>query len=244
MLGLLILAAVTGTIGAAAEGRELSGGELATILLGALGFLLGSLAIGTWLSPRMFRAASRLRNAGVLLAFALAFCFALSWSANAIGLAPIVGAFAAGLILEPMHFRDFAGRGEQQLEELLHPLTSFLVPVFFVVMGMRTDLRAFTQEGVLALAAALSLAAIAGKQACSLGVLGSAADRLTIGLGMIPRGEVGLIFANIGVGLTIGGQPVVAQEVFSALVVMVIVTTMITPPLLKWSIARKRASAA
>jgi Kef-type K+ transport system membrane component KefB len=241
VLGLLILAAVTGTIGAAAAGRELSGAELATILLGALGFLLGSLAVGTWLSPRMFRAAAQLRNAGVLLAFALAFCFALSWSANAIGLAPIVGAFAAGLILEPMHFNDFAGRGEKQLEELIHPLTSFLVPVFFVVMGMRTDLRAFTQEGVLTLAAVLSVAAIVGKQACSLGVLGRTADRLTIGLGMIPRGEVGLIFANIGVGLTIDGQPVVAQELFSALVVMVIVTTMITPPLLKWSIARKRA---
>jgi Kef-type K+ transport system membrane component KefB len=175
---------------------------------------------------------------GVLLALSLAFCFLLAWAANAIGLAPIVGAFAAGLVLEEAHFVDFVGRGEKELEEILQPITSFLVPVFFVVMGMRTDLRAFTGPGVLLLATFITVAAVLGKQACALGVLGKSADRLTVGLGMIPRGEVGLIFANIGLSLSIGGQPIISSATFSAIVVMVIVTTMITPPLLKWSLAR------
>ncbi|MBI5543402.1 MAG: cation:proton antiporter, partial [Deltaproteobacteria bacterium] len=94
------------------------------------------------------------------------------------------------------------------------------------------------QPGVLGLAGALTAAAILGKQACSLGVLGKGVDRLTVGLGMIPRGEVGLIFANIGLGLSVGGQRIISEATFSAVVVMVIVTTMVTPPALKWSLGR------
>jgi Kef-type K+ transport system membrane component KefB len=180
----------------------------------------------------------------VLLALGLAFCFLLSWLSSVIGLAPIVGAFAAGLILEEAHYRDFVSRGEHGLEELVRPISSFLVPVFFVLMGMRTDLRAFAGAGVLALAAALTVVAIIGKQVCAGGVLEKGVDRLSVGIGMIPRGEVGLIFANIGLALTVGGHPVVSKESFSAVVVMVIVTTMATPPLLKWSLGRRgRATA-
>jgi Kef-type K+ transport system membrane component KefB len=91
---------------------------------------------------------------------------------------------------------------------------------------------------VLGLSAVLTLAAIVGKQACSLGAFGQKLDRLSIGIGMIPRGEVGLIFANIGLGLQVAGQRVVDEGVFSAVVIMVIVTTMVTPPALKWSLAR------
>jgi Kef-type K+ transport system membrane component KefB len=155
-----------------------------------------------------------------------------------IGLAPIVGAFAAGLILEAVHFRDFTDRGEHGLEELVAPIASFLTPVFFVLMGMRTDLRVFGDFRVLILAAALTVAAVIGKLSCSLTVP-RGIDRLSIGIGMIPRGEVGLIFANMGAALTIRGEPVVNRQEFSAVVVMVIVTTMITPPALKWSMARR-----
>lgn len=238
VLGLVILAVVTGVIAAAGSGRALSVFEVSQTLLSALGFLGGSLALGVWLSPRAFRAASRLRSPGVLLALSLAFCFALSWAANAIGLAPIVGAFAAGLILEQAHYHDFVSRGERELEELVRPLTTFLVPVFFVVMGVRTDLRAFAADGVLVLALALTVAAIAGKLACALAVRSDVADRLAVGVGMIPRGEVGLIFANIGIGLSLDAHPIVSAHEFSAIVVMVIVTTMITPPLLKVALAR------
>lgn len=240
VLGLVILAVVTGVIAAAASGASLSPVSIGVIVGKAAVFLVGSLLVGLWLSPRLFGFASRLRVRGVLLAVALAFCFFLSWLSSAIGLAPIVGAFAAGLILEPVHYRDFHERGEHGLEELVAPIGSFLVPIFFVLMGMHTDLASFARVEVLGLAAGLSLAAILGKQACSLGVLGRGIDRLSVGLGMIPRGEVGLIFANIGLSLQVGGEPLLSGAVYSAVVVMVIVTTMVTPPALKWSLNRPR----
>ena len=136
-----------------------------------------------------------------------------------------------------MHSQDYVKRGEAPLEDLVHPISSFLVPIFFVLMGMKTDLKAFTQPAVFLLALAITASAIIGKLVCSLGVLpGRAINRLSIGIGMIPRGEVGLIFANIGLGLSIGGKPIISGEIFSAIVVMVILTTLITPPLLKWSL--------
>jgi Kef-type K+ transport system membrane component KefB len=238
VLGLVILAVVGGVIAAADQGGVLSQSEVALILGKAVAFLFGALALGVYLSPKVFGLASRLRGKGVLLVTALVFCFSLAYLAALIGLAPIVGAYAAGLILEDVHFRDFVNRGEQQLEHLVHPISTFLVPVFFVIMGMRVDLAAFARVEVLGLAAILTMAAIVGKQACSLGALGRSLDQLSIGIGMIPRGEVGLIFANIGLGLSIAGQPIVDGDIFSAVVIMVIVTTMVTPPALKWSLAR------
>jgi Kef-type K+ transport system membrane component KefB len=240
VLGLVILAVVAGVIAAADRGASLSSPEVALVLGKAVGFLFGALALGMYLSPRVFGLASRLSGRGVLLATALIFCFGLSYLAAIIGLAPIVGAYAAGLILEDVHFRDFESRGEQQLEALVHPISSFLVPVFFVLMGMRVDLSAFAKPDVFGLAALLSAAAIVGKQACSLGAIGRPLDRLSIGIGMIPRGEVGLIFANIGLGLSVAGQPIVDEGIYSAVVIMVIVTTMSTPPALRWSLARGR----
>jgi len=237
VLGLVILAVVSGVIAAADRGGVMSQFEVGLILGKAVAFLFGALALGVYLSPKVFRLASRLSGKGVLLVTALVFCFTLAYLAALIGLAPIVGAYAAGLILEDVHFRDFVNRGEQQLEHLVHPISTFLVPVFFVIMGIRVDLAAFARVDVLGLAALLTLAAIVGKQACSLGALGRPLDHLSIGIGMIPRGEVGLIFANIGLGLSIAGQPIVDQGIFSAVVIMVIVTTMVTPPALKWSLA-------
>jgi Kef-type K+ transport system membrane component KefB len=94
-------------------------------------------------------AATRLKQPGVLGEFV----------AGIIGLAPIVGAFAAGLVLEDVHFKDFVDRGERPLEELLRPISDVLVPVFFVLMGLRTDLTAFMTPGALGLTAALTGAA-------------------------------------------------------------------------------------
>jgi Kef-type K+ transport system membrane component KefB len=238
VMGLVILAGVTGVIAAADSGGTLSYADITVTLTKAIGFLVGSVVFGVYLSPRLFFMASQLQARGVLLALGLAFCFLLSWLADAVGLASIVGAFAAGLILEDVHYRDFVNRGERGLAELIYPISSFLVPVFFVLMGMRTDLRSFLLPGVLGLAAALTVAAIVSKQACALGVLGRGIDRLTVGIGMIPRGEVGLIFANIGLTLLVGGTRIVNQASFSAVVVMVIITTVVTPPALKWSLGR------
>jgi Kef-type K+ transport system membrane component KefB len=243
VMGLVVLAVVSGTIAAASSGGEFAYTSIALIVVKAAVFLAGSLVIGHFLSPRLFQIASRLQARGVLLALGLAWCFLLSWLANFIGLAPIVGAFAAGLILEDLHYRAFTDRGEHTLEHLIHPISAFLAPVFFVLMGIRTDLRAFAAPGVLGLALALTVAAILGKQACSLAVWRPGVDRLTVGIGMIPRGEVGLIFANIGLGLTLNGEQVVDRNTFSALVVMVILTTLVTPLALKMSLSRKKQAA-
>ena len=240
VLGLVVLAVVTGVIVAANDGGTISFREIGAIISKATIFLVGSLVIGVLFSRKLFSLASRLQAKGVLLAVGLSFCFVLSWLAGQVGLATIVGAFAAGLILEDAHYRDFKTKGEQPLEKSIHPISMFLVPIFFVLMGMRTDLRSFAAPGVLWLAAALTLVAIIGKQACSLGVTKRGIDRLSVGIGMIPRGEVGLIFANIGLGLTLFGQPVISPAIFSAVIVMVIVTTLVTPPALKWSLSRSR----
>jgi Kef-type K+ transport system membrane component KefB len=236
--GLVILAVVGGIVAGANRGTALSYGAIGLVLAKATLFLAGALGLGVYLSKRLFSLASRLNAGGVLLALGLAFCFVLAWLADAIGLAPIVGAFAAGLVLEDLHYRDFTDRGEHTLTALVEPIASFLVPVFFVIMGVRTDLRVFGNPAVLGLAAALTAAAIVGKQLCALGVMGRGLDRLSVGIGMIPRGEVGLIFANMGLTLTVAGMPLVNQNVFSAVVAMVICTTLITPPALKWSFHR------
>ena len=238
VLGLVILAVVTGSIQAANRGSELDGMAVGWILLKATLFLVGALAVGGWVSKRLLRVAARLQSRGVLLVASLAFCFLLAWLANVIELATIVGAFAAGLILDEVHYHSATDRKEHDLEELLRPIATLLVPVFFVRMGVEVDLASFGKVEVLGFAALLTVAAIVGKLACAGGVLERGVDRLSVALGMIPRGEVGLIFAGIGAQMVIAGRRVVSPEVFSAVVIMVIVTTLVTPPLLKWSLAR------
>jgi Kef-type K+ transport system membrane component KefB len=238
VLGLVILGAVGAAIGAAAQGRPLSIASVATTTAAAAAFLVGALVIGTTTAPRLFAIASLLHVRGVLVTVSLSLCFLLAWASSLIGLAPIIGAFAAGLVLEDVHFKDFVDRGERPLGDLLRPISDLLVPVFFVLMGLRTNIAAFATPGVLGLAAALIVVAIIGKQACALGVTRPGINRMAIGIGMIPRGEVGLIFANVGAGLTLNGAPVISPSSFSAVVAMVVVTTMVTPPALKWSLAR------
>ena len=241
VLGLVVLAVVTGLIEAANAGRAFDAMGLLAIVGKALGFLVAAIVVGRWLSKVTFRFAARLKGEGLLLSFGIAFCFLVSFLAGKAGLAPIVGAFAAGLVLEDVHYEALRERDthKRDLHHLMEPLAGFLVPVFFVLMGMGVDLAVFGQPGVLGFAAVLTLAAVVGKQACSLGVLDKGADRVAIGLGMIPRGEVGLIFASIGRTLHIGGERVVDDMVYSAVVVMVAVTTLVTPPLLVWRMKDK-----
>jgi Kef-type K+ transport system membrane component KefB len=210
-------------------------GSLSVVLVKASVFLIGGLAIGMFVSPRLLSLASR-SMAIVLLGAALAFCFAMAWLASLFGLAPIVGAFAAGLAVEEWHYRDFIHRRERTLDDLLTPLASWLVPVFFVVIGIRTDLSGVRNPDVLVLAGALTVAAIAGKQLCALGAAsaGRQVDRIVVALAMMPRGEVTLIFANLGAGMLVGGRAVIGSDTFLALVITVIATTVITPLALKW----------
>jgi Kef-type K+ transport system membrane component KefB len=243
VLGLVILAVVTGSIQAANRGTELEPLSIGWILVKATLFLVGALAIGGWVSKRLLRVSARLQGRGMLLVASLAFCFLLSWIANLIELATIVGAFAAGLILDEVHFHSASDRKEHALEELLRPIATLLVPIFFVRMGVEVDLASFGRVEVLGFAALLTVAAVLGKMACAGGVIERGVDRLSVAVGMIPRGEVGLIFAGIGAQMVLGGHRVVSPEVFSAVVIMVIVTTLITPPLLKVTLARAEARA-
>jgi Kef-type K+ transport system membrane component KefB len=231
VLGLLILAVVSGLVRAAEQGTPLNVAAILLLVAVALLFLAGSLAAGVVLVPRVMRQLSRLRTSGMMLVSALLLAFGLSYLANAAGLAAIVGAFAAGLILEEVHFRGF--REDITIEHLIRPISTFLVPIFFVMMGIQVRLETFADLSVLGMAAGLTVAAVIGKQICGLGVLGRGMDRVTVGVGMIPRGEVGLIFASIGRSLRI-----IDDGIFSAIVIMVMTTTLVTPPVLKLTIAR------
>jgi len=234
VLGLLVLAVVAAIATAADKGKALSGIEIGVTVTKAVAFVAFAIALGRLLSPRLFRIAARLRARGVLVAVGLSFCFVLAWLSDQVGLAPIVGAFAAGLVLEEVHSREFTGRGERALDQLIEPISHFLVPIFFVLMGVRTDLFALAKPQILGLAAAITVAAIVGKQICGLAVLEKGLDRVFVGLGMIPRGEVGLVVASIGQQLSVRGEPMIDSATFSAVVIMVMVTTLLTPPLLKW----------
>lgn len=231
VLGLIILAVISGIIAAASAGQALEVGALLRLIGMAFLFLGGALGLGVWLVPKFMQQMGRLRTGGMMLISALLLAFALSYLANKVGLAAIIGAFAAGLILEEKHFHHF--REKLHLEQWLKPLATFFVPIFFVLMGIQVRLETFADLAVLGVAAGLTIAAIIGKQICGLGVLEKGYDRLTVGVGMIPRGEVGLIFASIGKSLN-----VVNDAMFSAIVIMVIVTTLITPPVLKFTLAR------
>lgn len=245
VLGLLILAVVAGAIRATAAGGALSYIEVGLITVKALAFLIGAIVIGILLMPRLLRGAGRFETRGVLLTFAISCCLFLAWAAAKVGLAPIVGAFAAGLILDEVHYKPVDGRNKRDLNDLLQPVSTVLVPIFFVLMGLKVDLRLFTRFDILGLAFALTVAAIIGKQICAFGVVERGVNRLAVGLGMIPRGEVGLIFAGIGATLMLpaangASQPVISSAIFGAVVIMVIITTLITPIALKWSLGRKR----
>ena len=244
VLGLIILAVVAGAIKATVTGDALSIVDVGLVAARALIFLVGSIALGQFLVPHLLRGAGRLETRGVLLTLAISFCLLLSWLATKFGLSYIVGAFAAGLVLDEVHYKPARAPKERDLRDLLQPVSFIFVPIFFVAMGMKVDLRVFGRLGLLGFALVLTLAAIIGKQICSIGVLERGTNRLAIGLGMIPRGEVGLIFAGIGVTLVLPNAIGVAEAVigpatFGAVVIMVIITTLVTPPLLKWSLGQK-----
>ncbi len=244
VLGLLILAVVSGAIEASASGGSLAMSTVATIAVKAFGFLAAAILLGGWASRHFFGLATLLKTRGLLLPFSLVFCFFLAWLAAKLGLAPIVGAFAAGLVLEDVHYKELEDREQHVLDELVHPIIAFLAPVFFVIMGMGVDLSSFADASVLGLAAALTVAAILGKMICGLGVVEPGLNRLAVAVGMVPRGEVGLIFAAIGAKLMLDGHPVISGGVYSAVVIMVAVTTLVTPPVLKVVLERNPARGA
>ena len=228
VLGLLFLAILTGFI----TTGTVNVWSVGLISLKAVLFLAGSIALGEWLTPWIIALMARLKIANAKLLFGLGVAFGLSWLASEAGLASIVGAFAAGLVLEEIFFDEL--REEHSLRHLLSPLESLIVPIFFVLIGMQVKAETFADLRVALMAGGLTTAAILGKLVSGLGCSASL-SRLAVGVGMMPRGEVALIFAGIGKGLG-----VIGDGIFSAVVVMVFTTTFLTPPLLKFAL-RERA---
>jgi Kef-type K+ transport system membrane component KefB len=239
VLALVVLGAMTSWAGAGQGSEAARAAPILALVTKTVGFLTLALLVGLKLTPAWFRRAAAIQTKGALLAVGLCFCFFLSWAASAMGLAALVGAFAAGLVLEDTHSELFVRRGERSLGELLQPMTSFLVPVFFVLVGFRTHLGVLLNPAFAALSIGLTIAAVAGKLACAGGVVAGSVRRLAVAIGMIPRGEVTLVFAALGSALRIGPLPLLDDRGYTALVTVVILTTLVTPPALKWTFARR-----
>lgn len=257
VLGLVILAVVSSLVQAGTVGV----GDVAGIVAKAVLFLGGSIAVGRALAPHLLRRVSRL-DAGpsMLFSLVLAAGLAMAWLAHAAGLAPIIGAFAAGLLFEPVFLQEFetpkvvqdiepllsgpderqqairdvlARHARHQHEHLLEPIGYFFVPVFFVLTGMQVDLTTLGDPRTVAVAAGVTAAAVLGKL-CAGFAAGRGKDPWVVGWGMVPRGEVGLIFAMVGKNLG-----VMSEAMFSVIVIMVILTTLLTPPILSVLLRRR-----
>lgn len=232
VLGLIILAIVSGFVVSGA----LNPGELISIVLVSLAFLVAAFALGPVVVRRMAAIMSRLDFVEAKMFTSYLFVMVLAWLANLAGLATIIGAFAAGIILHDGYFsghRDADKEHVISIRRLIEPLEVILVPIFFILMGIQVKIETFLSWPVLTLAGGLLLAASAGKILSGFGAK-SPANKWAIGFGMLPRGEVGLVFAAIGRSLN-----VIDDSVFAAIVLMVLVTTLATPPLLKASMGSR-----
>jgi Kef-type K+ transport system membrane component KefB len=250
VLGLIILAVVAAIVTAGTVSAE----TVFFITLKAALFLAGAIIVGQMLAPRLGRLFSRIHTGiGMKLTLAISFGLVMAYLAQQIGLSPIVGAFAAGLVLEPVHFRDFdcpsvvsevracmqgadaelrayvlqvvEHHAERHVEQLVEPIAIFLVPVFFVLTGMAVKLDSFLNVPILLLALGLTVVAFVGKLVA--GLAAGKVNKWIVGWGMVPRGEVGLIFAAMGQSMG-----VMSDEIFSALVIVIILSTLLTPPIL------------
>ncbi len=241
ILGLLVLVLVSGIVTAGGSGA-LPWGALGKTFGLALGFLGLALTLGRFATPHLFALANRLRSEQVLLPIGLGFAFLLAWLGNLAGLATIVGAYAAGLILEPAHIKDLEARELHSLEELVHPLVVTLAPLFFLLMGAKVDPVALVQPRTLLLGAVLAVLGVAGKYVAGFGG-GGGLRASVIGWGMVPRGEVGLIFVATGAGLTLNGAPLLSPEIQAGVVAALLLTTLAGPVGLAWVLKRRPVQA-
>jgi Kef-type K+ transport system membrane component KefB len=223
VLGIIVLAVVASL----ARDGTVEPTKVAYLIFSAGVFLVGAVLVGRFLSPFFVALVNGMKTRGQLLLTSLVFAFILSYIAAVIQLEAILGAFAAGLVLAETE-------KQQELEEKVLPIADMLVPVFFVVVGARTDLSVLNplvpenREGLI-IAAFLLVVAIVGKVVTGLSVFGMpGVNRLAIGVGMIPRGEVGLVFAAVG-----SESGVLSKPLEAAVIVMVILTTFLAPPWLR-----------
>ena len=225
VLCLIVLAVVSGL----AVTGQISVASIAVTTGKAALFLVASLGIGIWLMPKIVRRLATVGVQNLKLLFGVSFAFLLAWLANVAELATIVGAFAAGMVLNSFFDREVEGAS---LHELLSPVESLVVPLFFVWMGIQVKLETMASKDVLLAGLALTIVAIVGKVASGWGCPPSM-NRLAVGFGMMPRGEVGLIFAGIGRGIG-----VVDDGLFSAIVILVMITTLLAPICLRLTLGQ------
>ncbi|MEM6837370.1 MAG: cation:proton antiporter [Cyanobacteria bacterium P01_C01_bin.120] len=223
VLGIIVLAVVASL----AKTGEIEISNVVILIVSAAAFLVGSILLGRLLSPIFVGLVEQMQTRGELIITSLIFAFVLSYIAATIQLEAILGAFAAGLILAetPKH---------KELEEQIIPISDMLVPIFFVTVGARTDVSVLNplnpdnREGLI-IASFMVLVAIIGKVVTGFAVFGQPGiNRLAIGVGMIPRGEVGLVFAGVG-----SASGALSESLEAAIIVMVILTTFVAPPLLR-----------
>ncbi|MGO9020112.1 MAG: cation:proton antiporter [Syntrophobacteraceae bacterium] len=232
VLGLIVLAAVT----AVASTGTVEVGQLFWILLKTALFLGAVVIFGTRFLKKTVQFLARLDLGRIKVLYPFALLMLLAWLADKIGLAAIIGAFAAGVIIKE---ESFAGIGvgsvhDQSVESILAPIEELLAPTFFVLIGLQVDVMTLANVKVLLMGLLLTAVAVAGKLAASLGVMGGS-DRLIVWIGMLPRVEVALIVASMGKSLGI-----LDDALYSVIIIVVLLTVLMTPPLLKWSIERKQ----
>ena len=222
IIGIILLT----LIGRIAEGADLTPLAVARLVIIAFGFVILAIAIGSWLAPLLIRAIERIHVARGLFFASLVFALTLAWIAHLVGSAIIIGSFAAGLVLALTDKR-------REIEREAHDIAHFFVPIFFVVVGAAIDVRTLNplnagSRKFLIIGIGLAAIAIVGKMLAGFAAPGRGLRRSVIGAGMIPRGEVSLIFAQIG--LTSG---LLTEGLYSAVAVMVVLTALATPLLLR-----------
>jgi Kef-type K+ transport system membrane component KefB len=219
----LVLLTLCGTL---VDGDRLTVPGVMKVVAIAFGFVLLAIAIGSLLAPSLIRTIERIDMARGIFFTSLVFALLLAYIAERVGSAIIIGSFAAGLVL---------ARTEKakQIEREVHDIGNFFIPIFFVVVGAAIDVRTLMDMRVLTVGLALTAVGIIGKVAAGFVAMKPGVNRLGIGVGMIPRGEVGLIFAQIGLSARL-----LTAGLYSAVTLMVILTTLITPLVLRRLLAR------
>ena len=219
VLGLIILTVVTRIV----EQGTVGIGTIASTIGLAIGFLAVTSTVGFTIFPQLFaRIAKGARSTSTVSVVAIGIALGFSVLADKAHLAPIIGAFVAGLALRRIATHE-------RVERDVSSLAQIFVPIFFLNIGISTNIRAMADARVIGVALILSAVAIISKIAAASGAIGSRGDKWTIGFGMLPRGEVGLIFASIG--LSVGA---LSEELYGSVLVVVLVTTLVAPPLLRW----------
>lgn len=225
IMGILLLTVLAGV----AMGGEVSFIDLGVILLKAGGFFVGSYFAGRLLFPRMIRLTGKNDSKSFWVAFSLILALVFAQVAAMAGMAPIIGAFFAGLLLEDVHFEVGHKLQKDTIEHLLSPIAEILLPIFFVAIGAQVDLSVLGDMHVLMVVLGLLVIAVISKTATGALVKGPQFDRWGIGLGMVPRGEVGLIFASYALQ-----HKVFTASAYSVLVLVVLFSTILGPMLLKY----------